>query len=96
MAPFAFCTNRECRRVFDFREADEETDSRASSLPPKSCSTCDAKVVAWCPRCMRSIPNKPEGDEPKCAYCGAGLLGPAKARPLNIDKAARRAAAGSG
>jgi hypothetical protein len=81
MAPFAFCMNRECRRVFDFSESYEETDSRASSLPPQSCPTCDGKVVAWCPRCMQSIANKPEGAEPKCVHCGAELLGLAKAKP---------------
>ena len=81
MAPFAFCTNPSCRRVFDFSESDKETDSHVSSLPPKFCPDCNGNVVAWCPRCMLSIASKPNGDEPKCAHCGAGLLGPAKAKP---------------
>lgn len=41
---------------------------------------------------MQSIANKPEGDELKCANCGAELLGPAKAKP---SKAASGAASGA-
>ena len=92
MAPFAFCTNRECRHVFDFNESNEETDTRVSSLPPKSCPACNGNVVVWCPRCFGSIANKPEADDPKCAHCGAELLGPAKAKP---SKAASGAASGA-
>jgi hypothetical protein len=95
MAPFAFCTNPSCRRVFDFSEPSEETDTRVSSLPPKSCPACDGNVVAWCPRCFGSIANKPEGEEPKCAHCGAELVGPVKAKALKIDNSARRVAAAS-
>ncbi len=92
MAPFAFCTDPSCRRVFDFDESSQETDTRVSSLPPKSCPACNGNVVAWCPRCFGSIANKPEADDPKCAHCGAELLGPAKAKP---SKAASRAASGA-
>lgn len=112
MAPFAFCTNPSCGRVFDFGEGCNETDrkcqrlaepcecgderrSRPSVLPPSACPRCNSKVVAWCPRCMVSIPNIPKGDAPKCAHCGAELSGPVEAKPARIDNAARRVAVAS-
>jgi DNA-directed RNA polymerase subunit RPC12/RpoP len=95
MAPFAFCSNPKCRRVFDFCESGNEMDRSPTVLPPSACPVCNSKVVAWCPRCMQSIANKPEGDEPKCVHCSFELIGPVKAKPLKTDNTARRIAAGS-
>lgn len=112
MAPFAFCTNPKCRRVFDFCEGcneidkkrqhlaescdcDDERKSHSTVLPPSACPDCSSKVVAWCPRCLGSIANKPEGDEPKCVHCGAELVGRVKAKPLKMDNSTCRAAAAS-
>lgn len=109
MAPFAFCTNPKCRRVFDFCESCNKADQTCRDLlascetcnrmegslsivPPSECPDCYAHVVAWCPRCKGSIANKPEGDEPKCAYCGRELLGPAKAKPSKAASGAAKAA----
>jgi len=97
---FDFCescnkADQTCRDSLASCEICDGKEGTPSIVPPSECPDCCAHVVAWCPRCKGSIANKPEGDDPKCAYCGAELFGRAKAKPLKMDNSARRAAAAS-
>lgn len=71
MAPFALCTNKKCRRIFDYHE--EGPDGVPSRVPPRWCPDCGARTLRWCLSCGVSLLRVPTPRAPFCLECGLNL-----------------------